>query len=203
MNIKKLPKISLHDHLDGALRPQTIIELAANIGYQLPSEDAAGLRRWFEESANSGSLVDYLKTFDVTTAVMQTREALTRVAHEYVLDLAEDGVIYAEVRWAPEQHLHTGLSLDEVVDAVQDGLDAGIEEVESRGGNKIDASAVKVTYLKATAVDLTPRLKGAITENGIDFAKAEVPPGEHAVKITVKDVDGRESNTVMNLVIGK
>lgn len=74
---------------------------------------------------------------------------------------------------------------------------------ESRGGNKIDASAVKVTYLKATAADLTPRLKGAITESGIDFAKAEVPPGEHAVKITVKDVDGRESNTVMNLVIGK
>ena len=74
---------------------------------------------------------------------------------------------------------------------------------ESRGGNKIDASAVKVTYLKATAVDLTPRLKGAITEGGIDFAKAEVPPGEHAVKITVKDVDGRESNTVMNLVVGK
>lgn len=74
---------------------------------------------------------------------------------------------------------------------------------ESRGGNKIDPSAVKVTYLKATAVDLTPRLKGAITENGIDFAKAEVPPGEHAVKITVKDVDGRESNTVMNLVVAK
>lgn len=74
---------------------------------------------------------------------------------------------------------------------------------ESRGGNKIDASAVKVTYLKATAIDLTPRLKAAITESGIDFGKAEVPPGEHAVKITVKDVDGRESNTVMNLVIGK
>lgn len=74
---------------------------------------------------------------------------------------------------------------------------------ESRGGNKIDPAAVKVTYLKATAVDLTPRLKGAITETGIDFAKAEVPPGEHAVKITVKDVDGRESNTVMNLVVGK
>ena len=74
---------------------------------------------------------------------------------------------------------------------------------ESRGGNKVDASAVKVTYLKATAVDLTPRLKGAITESGIDFAKAEVPPGEHAVKITVKDVEGRETNTVMNLVVGK
>ena len=62
MNIKKLPKISLHDHLDGALRPQTIIDLADKIGFPLPAADAAGLRRWFEESANSGSLVDYLKT---------------------------------------------------------------------------------------------------------------------------------------------
>lgn len=74
---------------------------------------------------------------------------------------------------------------------------------ESRGGNKIDASAVKVTYLKATAVDLTPRLQAAISEGGIDFAKAEVPPGEHSVKITVKDVDGRESSTVLNLNVTK
>ena len=74
---------------------------------------------------------------------------------------------------------------------------------ESRGGNKIDPAAVKVTYLKANAVDLTPRLKGAISESGIDFAKAEVPPGEHALKITVKDVEGRETNTMMNLVVGK
>jgi len=76
-------------------------------------------------------------------------------------------------------------------------------QFESRGGNKIDPAAVKLTYLKATAVDLTPRLKGAITETGIDFSKAEVPPGEHAVKITVKDVDGRETNTVLNLIVTK
>ena len=76
-------------------------------------------------------------------------------------------------------------------------------QFESRGGNKIDASAVKVTYLKATAVDLTPRLQSAISEGGIDFAKAEVPPGEHSVKITVKDVDGRESSTVLNLNVTK
>jgi hypothetical protein len=76
-------------------------------------------------------------------------------------------------------------------------------QFESRGGNKIDPAAVKLTYLKATAVDLTPRLKGAITETGIDFSKAEVPPGEHAVKITVKDVEGRETNTVLNLIVTK
>jgi hypothetical protein len=74
---------------------------------------------------------------------------------------------------------------------------------ESRGGNKIDPGAVKVSYLKATEVDLTPRLQGAISASGIDFTKAEVPPGEHAIKITVKDVEGRESSTVLNLTIGK
>ena len=134
MNIKKLPKISLHDHLDGGLRPQTIIELAEEIGLELPANNAEDLNRWFLESANSGSLVEYLKTFDITTAVMQTKHGLTRVAKEFVLDLAADGVIYGEIRWAPEQHLARGLSLDEVVEAVQDGLEQGIEEVEARGG---------------------------------------------------------------------
>ena len=74
---------------------------------------------------------------------------------------------------------------------------------ESRGGNKVDPNAVKVSYLKSTEVDLTPRLQGAITAGGIDFSKAEVPPGEHAIKITVKDVDGRESSTVINLNVAK
>jgi hypothetical protein len=74
---------------------------------------------------------------------------------------------------------------------------------ESRGGNKIDPAAVKVSYMKASEDDLTSRLQSAITEAGIDFAKAEVPPGEHAIKITVKDVDGRESSTVLNLIIAK
>jgi hypothetical protein len=74
---------------------------------------------------------------------------------------------------------------------------------ESRGGNKVDPNAVKVSYLKSTEVDLTPRLQGAITAGGIDFSKAEVPPGEHAIKITVKDLDGRESSTIINLNIAK
>lgn len=134
MDIRNLPKISLHDHLDGGLRPQTIIELAEEIGLELPASNAKELNEWFLESANSGSLVEYLKTFDITTAVMQTKHGLTRVAREFVEDLHKDGVIYGEIRWAPEQHLAKGLTLDEVVDAVQDGLDEGVEAVEAAGG---------------------------------------------------------------------
>lgn len=134
MDIRSLPKISLHDHLDGGLRPQTIIELAAKIGHELPAGDAKSLGKWFAEASNSGSLVRYLETFEHTVAVMQTREGLERVAHEAVLDLAAENVIYAELRWAPEQHLSGGLTLDETVEAVQDGLERGMEEVEASGG---------------------------------------------------------------------
>lgn len=132
-DIRSLPKVSLHDHLDGGLRPSTIIELAAAVGHSLPSTDPVALQAWFLESASSGSLERYLETFDHTIAVMQTPEALTRVAHEFVEDLVEDGVVYGEVRWAPEQHLTAGLSLDDAVTAVQEGLDAGVEAAEERG----------------------------------------------------------------------
>ena len=132
--IKALPKISLHDHLDGGLRPQTMIDLAEKIGHKLPATDATELGNWFFESADSGSLERYLETFDHTTAVMQTAEGLSRVAKEFVLDLHDDGVIYGEVRWAPEQHLSKGLTLDETVEAVQDGLEQGMSEVEAAGG---------------------------------------------------------------------
>lgn len=134
MDIRALPKISLHDHLDGGLRPQTIIELAAEVGHTLPETDSLALGRWFAESANSGSLVRYLETFDHTVAVMQTKKGLERVAYEAVLDLAEEGVIYAELRWAPEQHLAGGLTLDETVTAVQDGLERGMEAIADQGG---------------------------------------------------------------------
>ena len=133
-NIKALPKISLHDHLDGGLRPQTMIDLAEKIGHKLPATDATELGNWFFESADSGSLERYLETFEHTTAVMQTAEGLSRVAKEFVLDLHDDGVIYGEVRWAPEQHLSKGLTLDETVEAVQDGLEQGMSEVEAAGG---------------------------------------------------------------------
>ncbi len=123
--IRRAPKVLLHDHLDGGLRPATVIELAAEADHELPASDAESLGRWFVEAADSGSLERYLETFDHTVAVMQTADALTRVARECVEDLAADGVVYAEVRYAPEQHLEGGLSLEGVVAAVQRGLDEG------------------------------------------------------------------------------
>jgi adenosine deaminase len=131
-DIRLLPKVSLHDHLDGGLRPQTIVELAAEVGLELPTTDPAALADWFNEEKDS--LVEYLKTFAITTGVMQTREGLVRVAREFVQDLHADGVIYGEVRWAPEQHLERGLTLDQTVEAVQEGIEAGIDDVRAAGG---------------------------------------------------------------------
>src|SRR6476661_3337392 len=130
--IRLAPKVLLHDHLDGGLRPATVLELADQVGHELPADDADSLGRWFAESANSGSLERYLETFDHTVAVMQEPEALTRVARECVEDLADDGVVYAEVRYAPEQHVENGLSLDEVVAAVASGFEAGMAEADGR-----------------------------------------------------------------------
>lgn len=130
-SITALPKVSLHDHLDGGLRPQTIIELAGAIGLGLPATEPGMLADWFNEEKSS--LVEYLKTFAVTTGVMQTQEALTRVAREFVQDLADDGVVYGELRWAPEQHLERGLTLDQTVEAVQEGIEAGIDDVRASG----------------------------------------------------------------------
>ena len=130
--IRRAPKALLHDHLDGGLRPQTIVEIAAEIGHELPAGDAESLGRWFAESADSGSLVRYLETFDHTVAVMQRADDITRVARECVEDLAADGVVYAEVRYAPEQHVTGGLDLDEVVSAVQRGFDEGVAAADGR-----------------------------------------------------------------------
>ena len=107
--VRRVPKVLLHDHLDGGLRPATVAELADEIGYdQLPARDVAGLTAWFRGVAGSaGSLVRYLEAFDHTVAVMQTEQALIRVARECAEDLATDGVVYAEVRFAPELHTST------------------------------------------------------------------------------------------------
>ena len=131
--IKRVPKALLHDHLDGGLRPQTIIELAAEINYQLPSTDAEELADWFEDSCNSGSLEKYLVTFDHTIAVMQTREAIIRVARECVIDLARDGVVYAEVRGAPELFTKKGLTLDQVIEATTEGFRIGMADAKAEG----------------------------------------------------------------------
>jgi adenosine deaminase len=131
--LQAFPKVSLHDHLDGGLRPQTIIELAADIGHPLPADNADDLGRWFAESANFGSLERYLETFDHTIAVMQTAPNLRRVAKEFVEDLAADGVIYGETRWAPEQHLRDGLTDADAIEAVRDGLAEGMAACRERG----------------------------------------------------------------------
>lgn len=132
--IRELPKVSLHDHLDGSVRPATLIELAAQIDHELPSSDPEQLQDIFRSNADSGDLVKYLEAFAHTTAVMQTADNLRRIAREYVEDLAADGVVYSEVRWAPEQHLAEGLTLDEAVEAVQAGLEEGAEAVAAQEG---------------------------------------------------------------------
>jgi adenosine deaminase len=131
--LRAFPKVSLHDHLDGGLRPQTIIELAGDVGHVLPADNPDDLGLFFADSASSGSLARYLETFDHTIAVMQTAPNLRRVAREFVVDLAADGVIYGETRWAPKQHLRAGLTVAEAVEAVRDGLAEGVAAIRARG----------------------------------------------------------------------
>lgn len=130
LDLASLPKVSLHDHLDGGLRPATIVELAAEIGHELPANTEQELAAWFSEAANAGSLPTYLEMFDHTLAVMQTAPALERIAYEFAMDLVADGVVYGEVRWAPEQHTQQGLSLDETVEAVTAGLERAMQELD-------------------------------------------------------------------------
>src|SRR5688500_10738080 len=124
--ITRAPKVLLHDHLDGGLRPTTVIELARDCGYDgLPTTDPGELARVFTAGADRKSLVLYLEGFDHTVAVMQSRDAIIRVAQECAEDLAADGVVYAEVRYAPELSTRANLTLDEVVDAVLEGFRRG------------------------------------------------------------------------------
>ncbi|HPU12840.1 MAG TPA: adenosine deaminase [Aeromicrobium sp.] len=130
--IAAVPKVALHEHLDGGVRPSTVADIAAQIGHELPAP-AAELGQWFTDAASSGSLVRYLETFEHTVAVMQRPEDLARVAREAVLDLAADNVVYAELRWAPEQHQRDGLTIGETVEAVQAGIDEGVRQVNEQG----------------------------------------------------------------------
>ena len=135
--IRKAPKVLLHDHLDGGLRPATIVDLAQQAGYaDLPTTDVDELAKWFVRGANSGSLEQYLDTFTHTVGVMQDADSLIRVAAECDEDLAADGIVYAEVRFAPELHVENGLSLDEVVAAVLEGFRLGSD------GRGIDVRAL-------------------------------------------------------------
>ena len=132
--IKRLPKALLHDHLDGGLRPQTVIDIAGEIGYTaLPTTDAEELATWFREACDSGSLVRYLETFSHTIAVMQRPQDIVRVARECVVDLARDGVVYAEVRGAPELFTENGLTMADVVESTLEGYRLGELDARKEG----------------------------------------------------------------------
>lgn len=126
-SFSEYPKVLLHDHLDGGLRPATVIDLAAASGHELPVDTAADLADWFHQG-RSGSLETYLQAFTETVAVMQTSAALERVAYEAIVDLAADGVRYVEIRFAPSLHISGGLEPEEVVEAVAAGVRMGAEE---------------------------------------------------------------------------
>ncbi|MDP9797839.1 adenosine deaminase [Catenuloplanes nepalensis] len=181
--IVKAPKALLHDHLDGGLRPATIVELADGIGHALPETDPAALGDWFVTAANSGSLERYLETFAHTVAVMQTEEGLHRVARECALDLAADGVVYAEVRYAPEQHLERGLRLDAVVEAVLAGFRDGAAEAAAAGrtirvGTLVTAMRHAARSQEIAELAVRHRDAGVV---GFDIAGAEAgfPPTRH------------------------
>jgi adenosine deaminase len=182
--IQRAPKALLHDHLDGGLRPATVLELAEETGYdELPAADVEELATFFRTAAHSGSLVRYLEPFAHTVGVMQTPEALHRVAFECAQDLAADSVVYAEVRFAPELHIDRGLSLDAVVDAVLAGFADG-EKAAGREGRTITMRCL-VTAMRHAArsreiAELAVRFrdKGVV---GFDIAGAEAgyPPTRH------------------------
>src|SRR5262245_7612709 len=182
-DLVKAPKALLHDHLDGGVRPATVVELAAAVDHELPSTDPEKLRRWFVAAADSGSLERYLETFAHTVAVMQTEEALYRVAAECALDLATDGVVYAEVRFAPEQHLDRGMRLEQVVESVLAGFDAGASQAKDAGtpirvGTLLTAMRHAARSQEIAELAVRYRDTGVV---GFDIAGAEAgfPPTRH------------------------
>ncbi len=182
--IKTVPKVLLHDHLDGGVRPATVAALAKEFGYNnLPTTDPINLAQWFRDNCDSGSLEKYLEAFVHTVGVMQTPAALERVAFEAAEDLANDGVVYAEIRFAPELHQNQGLTLDQVVEAVLKGFQRG-EETMARNGKPIVVRAL-LTAMRTAArsseiaeLSVKWRDKGVV---GFDIAGKEAgfPPTRH------------------------
>ncbi|MGQ0573671.1 MAG: adenosine deaminase [Pseudonocardia sp.] len=182
--IRDAPKVLLHDHLDGGLRPATVLELADAAGYgPLPATDTDALAAWFLGAAHSGSLERYLETFAHTVAVMQTPEALHRVAAECAEDLAADGVVYAEVRFAPELHVEQGLHPDAVVEAVLDGFRAGSARAAAHG-RKVRIGCLLTAMRHAARSREIAELAVRYRDTGVvgfDIAGAEAgfPPTRH------------------------
>jgi adenosine deaminase len=176
--VRRAPKVLLHDHLDGGLRPTTVIELSRDAGHTLPTTDPGELARWFTEGAYRHDLDLYLQTFEHTVGVMQTKDALQRVAAECAEDLADDGVVYAEVRFAPEQHIEAGLTLDEVVEAVLEGFRAGSAGRAITLGTLATAMRHAANSSEIAELALRHRDAGVV---GFDIAGSEAgnPPTRH------------------------
>jgi adenosine deaminase len=179
MNIVELPKVLLHDHLDGGLRPSTVVELAREFGHTgLPTHDVTDLVTWFNRGAKRNDLVLYLETFAHTVGVMQHRDAIERVAFECAHDLAADGVVYAEVRMAPELCTEQGLTLDEVVQAILDGFARGSANTGLTIYLICSAMRTAARSLEIAELAVRWRDQGCV---GFDIAGAEAgyPPTRH------------------------
>src|SRR6202790_3241857 len=177
--LKSLPKVLLHEHLDGVLRPRTIIELAREVNYlDLPDGNAEELAQWFFQGANQGSLPKYLEGFAHTIAVMQTEEALERVAYEEAEDLSRDGVVYFETRFAPVFHTRKGLSHQQIVSAVLKGLERGRKDFGIASGLIICAMRNMDVSLEMAELAVDFRERGVV---GFDLAGEEggYPPKKH------------------------
>ncbi len=178
--IKRAPKVLLHDHLDGGLRPETIIDLAGQSKFDLPETDPDRLVQWLHEGANKGDLSEYLKGFTVTTGVMQTEEALHRVAYEMMEDMYRDGVVYVETRFSPLFHTKLGLNYDQVIEAVIRGLRDGSRAFGVRWGLIICAmrNLPPAGSLKMAECTVRYREQGVV---GFDLAGDELgnPPKDH------------------------
>jgi adenosine deaminase len=177
--LKSLPKVLLHEHLDGVLRPRTVVELAKLAKYSgLPTTDPDALGQWFHQGANQGSLAKYLEGFVHTIAVMQSEEALERVAYEQVEDLSGDGVVYFETRFAPLFHTQKGLTHQQVVSAVLKGLERGRKDFGVSSGLIICAMRNMDVSLEMAELAVDFRERGVV---GFDLAGEEggYPPKKH------------------------
>lgn len=171
IDIRSLPKVLLHEHLDGGLRPSTVVDLAAESGYGgLPTTDAGELAKWFHRGAQRGNLTEYLEGFRHTIGVMQTPEALERIAFEFIEDMYHDGVVYAEIRFAPVYHCEKGLTQDEVVAAVICGLERGERTYAVEWGLIICAMRNLPNSLAVAELAIRSRDSGVV---GFDLAGSE------------------------------
>jgi adenosine deaminase len=192
-SVRAAPKALLHDHLDGGIRPTTVLELADECGWtpRLPETDPAALQAWFTRGADTKDILQYLATFEHTCAVMQTSSAIERVAYEAVIDLAADGVVYAEVRFAPELHTANGLSMAEVIEAVCAGYRRGEADVRAAGGSIVVNAIVCAMRTEHRSLEVVETIQamrsGESKIVAFDLAGAETgfPPSLHAEALAV------------------